>query len=73
MDIKTIKDTIDSLELFLIHTGSKLNKQEKEDMLMIIDGLKRNLDKPDQHQIMQLVLLLFKILAEGADLFKHLL
>ena len=73
MDTKIIKETIESLELFLHDTSKKLNKSEKEQLAFIIERLYANLDVPDKKEIWQLMLVLFKIMAEGADIFKHFL
>ena len=71
MKTQDISATIDSLESFLADVTRKLTKKQRNELHHIITRLKDNLDKPDREELMQIALLFFRIMMQGAEIISH--
>jgi hypothetical protein len=54
-----------------VDTGKKLNKKQQTDLKNIIARLQANQDKPNREEVMQLAILIFRIMMQGAELIQH--
>lgn len=71
MKPQEITDTINSLKSFLEEISKKLNKKQRNELENIILRLEANQQHPNKEEIMELAILFFKVMMQGAELIHH--